>query len=143
LGDEKTEAPRAGGTVPPAGGSSRNLALRIGLAGALGVGALVTGFILTRPGRKLVGDVLAGRSRTHLESRVLDELWSDRLLGRRKLEVRELEGGRVALLGTVATAEEVGRALALAERAKGVKQVESQLTVDPDAAHPHLLRRRA
>jgi hypothetical protein len=131
-----------GGSPPTGSGASKSLALRIGLAGALGLGALVTGFIVTRPGRKLVGDVLAGRTRTYLESRVLDELWGDRVLGRRKLEAREIEPGKVALLGTVATAEEVGRALALAERAKGVRQVESQLAIDPEAAH-HAWRRRA
>jgi hypothetical protein len=108
---------------------SKNLALRVGLATALGVGALVTGFILTRPGRKLVVDVLAGRKRTQLEARVLDLLWSDRTLGRRRLEVRETGPGRVVLLGTVAGAEEVGRAVAVAERAKGVKEVEAELTI--------------
>jgi hypothetical protein len=102
---------------------------RIGLASALGVGALVTGFILTRPGRKLMGDVIAGRRRTPLEGRVLDALWSDRLLGRRELEVRETGGGRVALVGRVADLEEVGRAVAIAERANGVKEVESRLEV--------------
>jgi hypothetical protein len=104
-----------------------SLVIRIGLASALGVGALVTGFILTRPGRKLMGDVIAGRRRTPLEGRVLDAFWSDRLLGRRELEVRELGPGRVALLGTVENWEEVGRAVTLAEQTKGVKEVESRL----------------
>lgn len=104
-----------------------NLVIRIGLASALGVGALVTGFILTRPGRKLMGDVIAGRRRTPLEGRVLDAFWSDRLLGRRELEVRELGPGRVALLGSVENWEEVGRAVTLAEQTKGVKEVESRL----------------
>jgi hypothetical protein len=111
--------------------ASGNLAIRIGLASALGVGALVTGFILTRPGRKLVTDVLAGHTRTTLEARVLDALWSDRLLGRRKLDVREVEPGRVAIFGAVRTSEEVGRAVAVAERAKGVRGVESLLEVEP------------
>jgi hypothetical protein len=106
---------------------SGNLVLRIGLASALGVGALVTGFILTRPGRKLMGDVLAGRKRTPLEGRVLDALWGDRLLGRRELEVLELGPGKVALIGVVENWEEVGRAVTLAERTKGVKEVESRL----------------
>jgi hypothetical protein len=106
-----------------------NIALRIGLASALGVGALVTGFILTRPGRKLMGDVIAGRKRTPLEGRVLDAFWSDRLLGPRTIEVREVGPGHVTLSGTVENWEEVGRAIALAERAKGVKQVESKLEI--------------
>jgi hypothetical protein len=117
----------------PAEKASGNLAIRIGLAGALGIGAVVTGFILTRPGRKLVVDVLAGRARTTLEARVLDALWSDRLLGRRKLDVRQIEPGRVALLGTVRSSEEVGRAVAIAEQAKGVRGVEARLDVEPRA----------
>ena len=106
---------------------SSNLMLRVGLASALGVGALVTGFILTRPGRKLMRDVIAGRKRTPLEGRVLDAFWSDRLLGRRELEVLELGPGKVALIGVVENWEEVGRAVTLAERIKGVKEVESRL----------------
>jgi osmotically-inducible protein OsmY len=104
--------------------------IRLGLASALGVGALVTGFILTRPGRKLMGDVIAGRKRTQLEGRVLDALWSDRLLGPREIEVLELGPGRVSLSGVVENWEEVGRAVALAERAKGVKEVEPKLTIE-------------
>lgn len=115
----------------PGDKGTSNLAIRIGLAGALGIGALVTGFILTRPGRKLVGDVLAGRSRTPLEARVLDALWSDRVLGRRKLEAQEIAPGLIALRGTVRTPEEVGRAVAIAEHAKGVREVESLLEVQP------------
>lgn len=124
-------------------GAGKALALRVALAGALGLGALVTGFIVTRPGRKLVGDVLAGRERTHLESRVLDELWGDRFIGKRRLEVRQTGQGRVTLTGTVASPEEVGRAVALAERAEGVREVQAELTVDPEVAHGHLGRRRA
>jgi hypothetical protein len=104
--------------------------MRIGLAGALGVGALVTGFILTRSGRRLVGDVLAGHNRTPLEGRVLDALWSDRVLGRRHFEVRESTPGRITVNGTVGSSEELGRALAIAERTKGVKEVEPHIAVD-------------
>lgn len=117
-----------------------NLAVRIGLASALGIGAVVTGFILTRPGRKLVGDVLAGRSRTTLEARVLDALWSDRILGRRRLEVQEVGPGLVALVGSVRSPEEVGRAVAVAEHAKGVREVESRLQIEARA--PRLRARR-
>jgi hypothetical protein len=106
---------------------SGNLMLRIGLASALGVGALVTGFILTRPGRKLMSDVIAGRKRTPLEGRVLDAFWSDRLLGRRELDVHEVGPGKVELVGVVENWEEVGRAVTLAERTKGVKEVASRL----------------
>jgi hypothetical protein len=107
-----------------------SLAVRVGLAGALGVGALVTGFILTRSGRRLVGDVLAGRSRTPLEGRVLDALWSDRVVGRRRFEVRETAPGAITVIGTVGSEEERGRVMAIAEGAKGVKEVEPHLAVD-------------
>jgi hypothetical protein len=121
----------ADGEQPGNGKKSGNIVLRIGLASALGVGALVTGFILTRPGRKLMGDVIAGRKRTHLEGRVLDALWGDRLLGPREIEVLETGPGQVSLSGSLESWEEVGRAVALAEQAKGVKQVESKMTIAP------------
>lgn len=113
------------------GAARDKLALRLGLAGALGIGALVTGFILTRPGRRLMGDVLAGRRRTPLEGRVLDAFWSDRILGRRRLDVRETGPGQVVVRGTLATPEEVGRALALGEGAEGVREVRTEIEVDP------------
>jgi hypothetical protein len=121
----------ADGDLPGNGKKSGNIVLRIGLASALGVGALVTGFILTRPGRKLMSDVIAGRKRTHLEGRVLDALWGDRLLGPREIEVRETGPGQVSLSGEVENWEEVGRAVALAEQAKGVKKVDSKMTIVP------------
>jgi hypothetical protein len=124
----------ADGDLPGTGNgkkSGNNIVLRIGLASALGVGALVTGFILTRPGRKLMGDVIAGRKRTQLEGRVLDALWGDRLLGPREIEVQETGPGQVALSGELENWEEVGRAVALAEQAKGVKKVESKMTIVP------------
>ena len=102
---------------------------RIGLAAAVGLGALASGFLLTRPGRRLVADVFGGRRRTPVESRVLDELWNDRLVGRRRIDVAEVEPGRVVLRGRVRSRDEVGRAMALAERAKGVKAVVDQLEV--------------
>jgi len=119
-----------------------HLALRLGLAGALGLGALVTGFILTRPGRRLVGDVIAGRHRTPLEGRVLDGLWSDRQLGRRRVEVRESGVGRVSLSGKVASREEVERARSIAERVKGVQEVDAELVVAPPATRPWTMRGR-
>jgi hypothetical protein len=79
-----------------------------------------------------MGDVLAGRKRTPLEGRVLDALWSDRLLGRRQLEVAESAPGRITVQGTVGNWEEVGRATALTERTKGVKEVEMLVEVDLD-----------
>ena len=132
------EAPKGNGETK----AGNSLALRLGIAGALGLGALATGFILTRPGRKLLADVMAGRTRTHVESRVLDELWSDRLLGRRRIEVHEAAPGHVVLLGRVASAEEIGRAVALSERVQGVQEVDSELEVDPAASEGPFRRRR-
>jgi osmotically-inducible protein OsmY len=60
---------------------------------------------------------------------VLDALWSDRLLGRRRIDVAEVEPGTVMLRGRVRGWEEVGRAIALAERTKGVKKVEERFEV--------------
>ena len=103
--------------------------VRLGLGAAIGLGALASGLLLTRPGRRLVADVFGGRRRSPVESRVLDELWNDRLLGKRRIDVSEVEPGRVVLRGRVRSRDEVGRAMALAERAKGVKAVADQLEV--------------
>lgn len=105
------------------------LGMRIGLAAAIGLGALASGMLLTRPGRRLVADVFGGRRRSAVESRVLDNLWSDRLLGKRRIDVAEVAPGRVVLRGRVASRDEVGRAIAVAERAKGVSAVIEELEV--------------
>ena len=119
-----------GGRRPREGQGDRSgLGVRIGLAAAIGLGALASGFLLTRPGRRLVADVFGGRRRSPVESRVLDALWNDRLLGRRRIDVAEVEPGRVHLQGRVRSWEEVGRAKALAERTKGVTTVTDQLEV--------------
>src|SRR5688572_32194749 len=107
------------------------LGARIGLAAAIGLGALASGLLLTRPGRRLVADVFGGRRRSPVESRVLDNLWSDRVLGRRRIDVAEVEPGRVVLRGRVRNWEEVGRAVSVAERAKGVTTVAQELEVSP------------
>lgn len=114
----------------PGGEAERSgLGVRVGLAAAVGLGALASGFLLTRPGRRLVADVFGGRRRSTLESRVLDELWSDRVVGRRRIDVAEVEPGRVALRGRVRSRDEVGRAMVVAERAKGVVAVVDELEV--------------
>ena len=113
-------------------GPTTGLGVRIGLAAAIGLGALASGFLLTRPGRRLVADVFGGRRRSAVESRVLDNLWSDRVLGRRRIDVAEVAPGRVVLTGRVRNWEEVGRAVAVAERAKGVSAVVQELELAPD-----------
>ena len=112
---------------PPA--KTTGLGVRIGLAAAIGLGALASGFLLTRPGRRLVADVFGGRRRSAIESRVLDNLWNDRLLGKRRIDVSEVSPGRVVLRGAVRSRDEVGRAVAVAERAKGVVAVIEELEV--------------
>ena len=116
---------------PQSDGRRSGLGARIGLAAAIGLGALASGLLLTRPGRRLVADVFGGRRRSTVESRVLDNLWSDRVLGRRRIDVAEVEPGRVVLSGRVGNWEEVGRAVAVAERAKGVSAVVQQLEIAP------------
>jgi hypothetical protein len=105
------------------------LGMRVGLAAAIGLGALASGLLLTRPGRRLVADVFRGGQRSTTESRVLDNLWSDRVLGRRRIEVAEVAPGRIVLRGRVRSRDEVGRAVAVAERAKGVISVIEELEV--------------
>ena len=115
-------------TQDPRDGQGRpRLGVRIGLATAVGLGALASGLLLTRPGRRLVADVFGGRRRTPVESRVLENLWSDRVLGRRRIDVTEVSPGQVMLHGRVRNWEEVGRAVSVAERAKGVTGVAQKL----------------
>lgn len=125
--DDEPEVGLEAGEAKPAERSG--LGMRIGLAAAIGLGALASGLLLTRGGRRLVADVFGGRKRTAMESRVLDLLWNDRILGKRKIEVAELEPGTIALRGKVRSRDEVGRAIAVAEQAKGVKEVVEQLQV--------------
>ena len=113
----------------PRGDRRTSLGVRIGLAAAIGLGALASGLLLTRPGRRLVADVFGGRRRSAVESRVLDSLWSDRILGRRRIDVAEVAPGRIVLSGRVQSRDEVGRAVAVAERAKGVSAVVDELEV--------------
>ena len=111
------------------GGVKSGFGARVGLAAAIGLGALASGLLLTRPGRRLVADVFRGRRRSAVESRVLESLWSDRVLGRRRIEVAEIAPGRIVLRGRVQSRDEVGRAVAVAERAKGVSVVIEELEV--------------
>lgn len=112
-------------------GQGMSTGARIGLAAAIGLGALASGLLLTRPGRRLVVDVFRGGRRSTVESRVLDNLWSDRVLGRRRIDVKEVGPGRIVLRGRVRSRDEIGRAVAVAERAKGVTTVIDELEVVP------------
>jgi len=106
-------------------------AMKIGIASAVALGAVVSGFLISRQGRRFVRDVWKGRRRTPLEDRVLDAIWGDRVVGRRPIEATEIEEGVIALDGEVRNSHERGRVLALAESIKGVREVYDQLIVVP------------
>lgn len=108
-----------------------SIALKIGIAGAIGFGALATGLLVSRQGRHLVKEAWQGRQRTRIEDRVLDRLWGDPVLGRRDLDVDELGEGVIAVYGKVRSEQERRVALALAQQVKGVQVVEDHLMVAP------------
>lgn len=112
-------------------GSTPGLALRMGIAGALGIGAVVSGLVVSRKGRRLVREAWQGRRRTRLEDRVLDVFWGDPVLGRREIDVTEIAPGSIRLSGDVAVGVERRRALRIAAGVRDVQQVEDQLAVDP------------
>jgi hypothetical protein len=107
------------------------LALKIGIAGAIGLGAIVSGMLISRRGRNLVREAWQGRRRSRIEDRVLDGLWGDDDLGRRDIEVEEVEEGVIALSGRVRGQRERRRALVMAERVRDVQRVIDNLVVDP------------
>jgi hypothetical protein len=102
-------------------------AVKIGIAGAVALGAVVSGFLISRQGRRFVKDVWQGRSRSPLEDRALDAIWADRVLGRRRIEVKEIEPGVLALIGTVRNADERRLARGLVARVSGVSEIEDRL----------------
>ena len=109
----------------------RKTALKVGIFGAVALGAAVSGFLVTRQGRGFVKDVWDGRRRSQLEDRVLDALWADRALGRRPIEVQEIEPGVVALIGRVRDSEERRRARSVVATVKGINEIEDRLEIRP------------
>lgn len=105
------------------------LALRIGVAGVIGVGAVVSGLFISRRGRHLLREVWQGRRRSRLEDRVLDRLWGDQLLGRRRFEVEENPEGTVIISGVVPNRRERRLAIAIADGVRGVENVVDHITV--------------
>ncbi|HEX6559386.1 MAG TPA: BON domain-containing protein [Longimicrobiales bacterium] len=104
-------------------------AVKIGIAGAVAFGAVVSGFLASRQGRRFVKDVWQGRRRTPLEDRALDTIWGDRMLGRRHIDVQEIEPGVLALMGQVRSADERRWARALVARINGVNEIEDRLLI--------------
>jgi len=121
--EERTAGPERRETAP-------NVALKLGIAGAIGLGAVVSGLLLSRRGRRLVQEAWQGRRRTRLEDRVLDALWGDPVVGRRNFDVQEIGEGAVALSGTVRSRRERVIALRLARGVKDVRLVKNQLVVE-------------
>lgn len=107
------------------------LALKIGIAGFVGFGAVATGLFVTRKGRHLVREAWEGRERTRIEDRALDALWSDPRLARRRIDVDEIEEGHIELAGTVRSDAERELAVDIAESVKGVVRVSDALEVVP------------
>jgi len=105
------------------------VALKIGIASAIAFGALASGFLVSRRGRRFVRDVWQERKRSPLEDRVIDTFWGEPVLGRRPIEVAEVQPGVIAVLGKVRTQEEKRAALNIARKVKGVEQVEDRLEV--------------
>jgi len=115
-----------------------SLGARVAVGGLVAFGALASGFLVSRRGRRLVMDTFKGTRRTPLADRVLDRLWEDPALGRRRVEADEPEDGTVVLLGSVATDRERALALEVAASVPGVIEIQDRLILDPS-----LIRRRA
>lgn len=107
------------------------MALKIGIAGFIGFGAIATGMFVTRKGRHLVREAWEGRERTRIEDRVLDALWSEPRIARRRIDVDETESGHIQLTGTVLTEAERDEAVDIAAGVKGVTMVLDGLKVVP------------
>lgn len=107
------------------------MALRIGIAGAIGFGAIATGLFVTRKGRHLMREAWQGRERTRLEDRVLDALWDHPRIARRQLDVDEVDDGHIELTGAVRSDDERDEAVRIVVGVKGVHVVIDALMVRP------------
>ena len=107
------------------------MALKFGIAGFVGFGAIATGLFVTRKGRHLVREAWEGRERTRIEDRVLDALWSEPRLARRRLDVAEGVDGQVKLVGVVRSNAERHQAVDIAAGVKGVSMVLDAIEVVP------------
>jgi osmotically-inducible protein OsmY len=106
-------------------------ALKIGIFGAVALGAAVSGFLVSRQGRGFVKDVWNERRRSPLEDRVLDVLWADPKLGKRSIDVVEIEPGVIALSGRLRNNLERLRARHIVAGMKGITAIEDRLEVRP------------
>lgn len=124
------------------GSTAGHWALRVGLLGAIGVGAVVSGLVMSRRGRHLLREAWQLRRRSRLEDRVLDAFWGDPVLSKRELEVDERPEGTVTLSGVVYNDQEHHSALALAQGVNGVDGIVDELTVQQPRTRASPLRAR-
>jgi hypothetical protein len=115
-----------------------SLGARLALGGAVTLGALASGFLASRRGRRLVADTFKGMRRSPLADRVLDRFWDEPTLARRRLDVEEPKEGTIVLVGSIAVDGERELACEVAARVPWVVEVVDQLVLDPT-----LVRRRA
>lgn len=104
---------------------------RLGIASAIALGAVASGMLLSRSGRRLLGEVWQGRQRTTIEDRVLDALWSDDRVGRRRIDVVELADDTVRLTGAVRDEAEHDRVIEIVKAVKGVHGIDAQIQIVP------------
>ena len=104
---------------------------RLGIASAIALGAVASGMLLSRSGRRLLGEVWQGRQRTTIEDRVLDALGSDDRVGRRRIDVVELADGTVRLTGAVRDEAEHDRVIEIVKAVKGVHGIDAQIQIVP------------
>ena len=104
-------------------------AVKVGIFGAVALGAAVSGFLISRQGRRFVKDVWNERRRSQIEDRALDALWGDDVLGRRPIEVEEIEPGVIALMGQVRNSDERRRARTVLAAVKGINEIEDRLEI--------------
>ena len=105
------------------------VALKVGIAGAIGFAAIATGLFVSRRGRHLMREAWEGKRRTRIEDRVLDTLWGDSTLSRRDIDVDEVSDGVIELTGEVRSEDERNRAFDLAAGVKGVTEVVDNLEI--------------
>lgn len=117
--------------VQESGGSFAQVVTRLGIASAIALGAVASGMLLSRSGRRLLGEVWQGRQRTTIEDRVLDALWRDDRIGRRRIDVIELSDGTVRLTGAVRDEAEHDRAIEIVKATRGVRGIDAQLEIVP------------
>jgi hypothetical protein len=117
-------------------------ALKFGIAGVVGFGALATGLLLSRQGRHLVKEAWEGRRRTRLEDRVLAALWADAVLGHRHIDVEEVADGTVAMTGIILGDQERALCMSVAGRVPGVQHVVDRLAVRSPGPGRRMLRAR-